>query len=254
MSKPFFIWTMRRTGGTSLTDLLMEMSEYKTMDHEPFLWERELGYVTQEFRKQLDEESQINIKNLLEKVFIEKPLIKHCYEVFNIELSRHLIRFLKNKDYKHIFLLRKDEVSRIFSLLLAYQTDVWGKHGSEGIYKRIHEGEKLLEPFDIDLLKKEEKIAINHTKNVKNILKNNNIEYKMIYFEDLYTGDEEIRKKNLYDLFEYLEFGTQTIDSHQEMIDHILFKRSQKSNSILPYIPNLKEAEAVLMDMIDARR
>ncbi len=182
---------------------------------------------------------------------MEKPLIKHCYEVFNIDLSRQIIRFFKNKEYKHIFLLRKDEVSRMFSLLLAMQTDVWGKHGSEDIYKRIHEGEKLLEPFDIELLKKEEKIAINHTKNVKNILKNNNIEYKMIYFEDLYAGDAETRKKNLYDLFEYLEFDSQTINSHQEMIDHILFNRSQKSNSILPYVPNLEEAEEVLKEMIN---
>ncbi len=251
MSKPFFIWTMRRTGGTSLTDLLMEMSEYKKIEHEPFLWERELGFVTKEFRRQLDADDHIDIVPVLEEVFAEQPLIKHCYEVFHIDLSRNLIRFLKNRDYKHIFLLRKDEVSRIFSLLLAYQTDVWGKHGSEEAYDRIQSGEQRLEPFDIELLKKEEQTAINHTRKIKNILKNNDLPYKMIYFEDLYTGNEEKRKENLYDLFDYLEFDQEVIESHQEMINEILFQRSQKSNSILPYVPNLKEAEDVLKKVID---
>ena len=38
MSRPFIIWTMQRTGGTALTDLLMEMSEHRSAEHEPFNW------------------------------------------------------------------------------------------------------------------------------------------------------------------------------------------------------------------------
>ena len=40
MSYPFFIWTMQRTGGTALTDLLMQMSEHPQAEHEPFNWAR----------------------------------------------------------------------------------------------------------------------------------------------------------------------------------------------------------------------
>jgi hypothetical protein len=36
LSFPFIIWTSQRTGGTSLIELLMSMSEHKATDHEPF--------------------------------------------------------------------------------------------------------------------------------------------------------------------------------------------------------------------------
>ena len=38
MSRPFIIWTMQRTGGTALAELLMEMSEHRSAEHEPFNW------------------------------------------------------------------------------------------------------------------------------------------------------------------------------------------------------------------------
>jgi hypothetical protein len=31
---------MQRSGGTALTDLLMEMSEHRSAEHEPFNWSR----------------------------------------------------------------------------------------------------------------------------------------------------------------------------------------------------------------------
>jgi hypothetical protein len=40
VSSPFIIWTMQRTGGTTLTDLLMSMSEHPGAEHEPFNWAR----------------------------------------------------------------------------------------------------------------------------------------------------------------------------------------------------------------------
>ncbi len=250
MSKPFFIWTMRRTGGTSLTDLLMQISEHKTIEHEPFNLDRIFGYIMQEFRTQVQSGDTSKMSFILNRAFSVKPLIKHCYEIIDADFNELLVENLKDKEYKHIFLLRKDEVSRILSLFLAYQTNIWGKHGSEQIYDMIHSGKKVLEPFDMDHIRKEEETAISQTQMVKSLLERESVPYKAVYFEDFFTGKKQTRLDNLYALFGYLEFDKKTIQSHKKMIDHILFGRSQKSHSILKYVPNYKEAKVLLNNLI----
>ncbi len=243
MSHPFFIWTMRRTGGTTLTDLLMSLSEYPTTDHEPFLIDRSLGAVTRAYMAKDFSKAE----KLLRKSFEEGVLIKHCYEIlgrgFNDLLLKTITEF---PAYRHIFLMRRDETARMLSLMLAYQTDVWGKHGSEWVYEEIRSGRKKLESFDLKLLKEEEERAIQETKHIKEMLDERGIEYREVYFEDLYTGEAESRLGELDGLFEYLRLDPEKIASKEEEIRRMLFERSQKSQSVMEYVPNLQEARRIL--------
>ena len=91
MSKPFFIWTMRRTGGTSLTSLLTNISEFNGIEHEPFNSDRKLGRFIQDFRAGKDKQE---IVNALDKVFLETPIVKHCYELFGEEFNIKLTDFI----------------------------------------------------------------------------------------------------------------------------------------------------------------
>jgi len=250
MSKPFFIWTMRRTGGTSLTELLMQMSEYKAVEHEPFNLDRVFGYIVQDYKKELLNGDTSKVSSSLDRLFIGKPLIKHCYEITDTNFNKILINSLKNTDYKHIFLLRKDEVSRVLSLFLAYQTNVWGKHGSEEIYNMIKSGKKVLKSFEIDHIRKEEERAIVKTKMIQKLLTQKNIFYKIIYFEDFFTGDRDKRLNNLNSLFNYLEFNEKTVKNYKDLIEQTIFNKSQKSSSILEYVPNHKDAKKILEDFI----
>ena len=250
MSKPFIIWTMRRTGGTALTDLLMEMSEYETIDHEPFQHQRKFGYITASFSEQQDKTDNPEVISLLESAFVNKPLIKHCYEITGSNFNETLVHFLKNSDYKHIFLIRRDEVSRVLSLFLAYMSDVWGKHGSEGMYEMIRNGEKILPSFDLEAMRKEEEYSTKQTTHIREVLCRESIEFRDVYFEDLYSGSKESRESNLYALLDYLEFDTETITQHKEMIKHILFNRDQKSKSILEFVPNYRDAILMLEEIL----
>jgi len=250
MSKPFIIWTMRRTGGTALTDLLMEMSEYETIDHEPFQMHRKFGYIATAFSESRNNNEDTDIPSLLENAFREKPLIKHCYEIADPNFNETLVDFLKNSEYKHIFLIRRDEVSRVLSLFLAYMSDVWGKHGSEGMYEMIRNGEKILPAFDLDAMRKEEEYSTRQTAHIREVLRKESIEFQDVYFEDLYSGSKESREANLYALLDYLEFDEERIDQYSEMIGHILFNRDQKSKSILEFVPNYMEAKQILEEMV----
>ena len=253
MSRPFIIWTMRRTGGTALTDLLMEMSEYETIDHEPFQEHRKFGYISSAFSESSENKTDTDIQSLLKDAFKDKPLIKHCYEIADPQFNETLAHFLKHSDYKHLFLIRKDEVSRVLSLFLAYMSDVWGKHGSEGMYEMIQNGEKILPPFDLDAMKKEEEYSTKQTAYIREVLRKESIAFQDVYFEDLYSGSKESREAELYALLDYLEFDEETITRHREMIGHILFNRDQKSKSILEFVPNYRDAQEMLQEMIGER-
>ena len=251
MSKPFIIWTLRRTGGTALTDLLMEMSEYETIDHEPFNTDRKFNFVTYEFLEQKKKGGEIDIHSSLDKAFQSTPLIKHAYDTVDPLFNELFAKYIKSKDYKHIFLTRKDEVSRVLSLFMAYQSGVWGKHGSESVYEAIRSGEKTLEPFDLEGMMRNLLYAAALTKQVRSILDRESINYRDVYFEDFYIGEEDERREKLYALLEYLEFDGETIYQYRDMIWHILFNRDQKSRSVLEFVPNYTEAREMLESIVD---
>ena len=243
MSHPFFIWTLRRTGGTSLTDLLMALSEHKPTQHEPFLFDRVYGGLSKRFEKDGPEA----IRGELRNIFEERTLIKHCYETLWRSLNDTFFEVLQDfPDYRHILLLRRDETARMLSLLLAYQTDVWGKHGSESVYEAIRSGKRALHPFDLDLLRKEEMRAIQETEHIRQLLADRNINYHTVYFEDLYEGERSDRMAALERIFEFLEFDRAAVEKESEKIAHILFNRSQQSQNILDYVPNVAEVREIL--------
>lgn len=243
MSRPFFIWTLRRTGGTTLTDLLMSLSEHPHTEHEPFLIDRALGDITRAYMSSKYKVAESKLRSALEK----GTLIKHCYEVLGEGFNDFIFQIIKEyPHYRHILLLRQNETNRMLSLMLAFQTDVWGKHGSEWVYEQIRSGQKSLEPFDMQHLRNEEENAIHQTRHIKELLRKENVDYMTIYFEELYQGSKSERLERLSDIFEYLEFEPSVIDSRQREIHHMIFERSQNSRSVLEYVPNIETAREVL--------
>jgi len=247
MSKAFFIWTMRRTGGTSLTALLTDISEFQGVQHEPFNSDRKLGHFITMFRQ--GEEKDI-ISNKLDELFQSTPLIKHCYELFGKEFNELIVDATSKQEYKHLFLKREDEISRIISLFLAQQTSVWGPEQKKQRYDDIISGSFKLKPFDIDKMVEHTKWCHNITRFIKDKLTENQKEFKVISFEEFYVGDRETRLSNLYNLFDYLEFDVDVREKYKDKIEEKLFKSSQNSKSILEYVPNYKEALLALENVL----
>lgn len=239
MSKPFFIWTMRRTGGTSITGLLMHMSEYNTIEHEPFNPPRLFGNIIKDFRSGKDHKL---IADEIDNALASKPLIKHCYEVFGEEFNGLIIDAALKQDYKHLFLKREDEVSRIISLFLAMQTSVWGLGKQKQIYGDIFSGKLKLKPFNIDRMIKHTKECNSMTSLIQKNLIENGQEFKVVSFEELYIGDRNVRMKKLNDIFSFIELDNNVVAINQELIETNIFNKSQNSQSILEYVPNYKEA------------
>ncbi len=120
---PFIIWTLQRTGGTNLTQRLVELSGLNCTQHEPFNVGRIYGHITQQWIESNDESA---LAKEMQAVAEQHVIIKHCLETVPWEVSSALIDAAIRSGYKHLFLYRKNALDRLLSLNFAEKTGVWG--------------------------------------------------------------------------------------------------------------------------------
>jgi len=106
--KPFIIWTLRRTGGTTLQAILEEHSGLPTIEHEPFLPGRVLSGVAEAHRAGDRTGFDEGVREILRAGY---P-IKHCFEVHPKRFSIDLADRLEDL-YEGDRSTRLDEVNRV---------------------------------------------------------------------------------------------------------------------------------------------
>jgi len=150
-ARPFVIWTLQRTGGTNLTGQLAQRSGLKPREHEPFNKRRELGDIT---RRWIENEDQEQLLAAMDEVCAAKRPIKHCVEQVPWEISWALATRSSAAGYGHLFLYRKDPLSRLLSVEYARRTGVWGPRHLE---KAEHDDAAFRKPLDVPRLIEHEK-------------------------------------------------------------------------------------------------
>jgi len=249
MSFPFLIWTMQRTGGTVLTDLLFSLSEHKKADHEPFIWDRpkprQFWPVVSAWRQTEDLE-QLN--NSLDGIFSEKYLIKHCYELNRLDFDIHLMDAAERANYKQIILLRRDEYSRLISKYVAESEGTWFKDHATRVFDDVTAGNHQLAPLPVEKMVQHYVHCRDTTASIRQALTDRGVPFKEIYYEDLYIGPAEKRLAHAQDLFDFLGFKPDEIAAHKALIDEKIFHGGQNTRDVLSFIPNLEEVTRALAD------
>jgi hypothetical protein len=241
MSKPFMIWTMQRTGGTALTELLMQMSEHRPTEHEPFNWARknprQFWPVADAWNKTKDAQA---LAGSLDAIFAQNYLIKHCYELLSVSFNEQLMLALAKTYYRHILLLRRDEAGRLFSKFIAEAQGTWFRDYARRVFADIADGQRALDPLPVDEIVAHYKHCRRMTELVVGWLSELGPECKRIYYEDLYTGGRRQREKNLHELFDFLGFTTADVARYENIIAAKIFHGGQDTKSIAGFVPNLK--------------
>lgn len=183
MDKPFIIWALRRTGGTTFAALLAKASSHPSVPHEPFNPDRLYGWVAQEWNQTFDVE---RMRSSISEILQKKSAIKHCYEVTPQPLNIVLLLESARQGYHQIFLRRRAEVDRMFSLKIAELTGAWGAEKAESIFEEIKSGKR--DRPEIPL-----RTSIMHMSDCKlrstwleHSLQSLKIDHSNVYFEDLY--------------------------------------------------------------------
>lgn len=183
--KPYIIFTLRRTGGTSLMSFLAAISSFPKLQHEPLNQDRIWGDISKNFAATGDE---AQMAADLATRLATRPNIKHCVELCHASINRALIEATAALGYQVIVLTRKDEIGRQVSLALALSTGAWGPEQAEKIYPKIKKGDEKPAPID----KAKGLRQANHDASTLGRtlvqMRNRNIQSEWLVFEELYKG------------------------------------------------------------------
>jgi len=124
---PVVLWTVQRTGGTSLATALAGLFPSPQIEHEPF----NQGRVWSKYLREDDPQAQI--REALPGLLGDRPLVKHCCELHPHWLSRLLLEASSQAGYRQVVLIRQDETEWMMSLVFAERTGLWGKTATLGV-------------------------------------------------------------------------------------------------------------------------
>jgi hypothetical protein len=248
MSYPFLIWTLQRTGGTALTDLLMLMSEHRSADHEPFNWARvqprQFFPIVDAWNKTKDNGQ---LRAALEAVCEDRYLIKHCFELHAPDFNRQLMKVANAKGYMQLLLLRRNEYARLISKFIAESHGTWFEDYARKVFDEVSEGQRSLRPIPTESAVKHYRKCQNKIRLLRKSLSRLGVNVYEVYYEDLYSGEAQARRERALRLLAFLGFTSAEIEFHSERIDHTLFDRGQDTGSMSGFVPNLGEVRAALL-------
>jgi hypothetical protein len=237
---------MQRTGGTALTDMLFTMSEHKKTDHEPFHWgrpPRQFWPIISAWRETEDPD-QLNFA--LDDVFSNGYLIKHTYELNEHELNEYIMYAAARANYKHIMLLRRDEYSRLMSKFIAESQGTWFHDYAKQVFDEVTAGTRDLSALPIDKMVEHYRFCRSATTLMRDSLISLGKPFKEIYYEDIYSGPDETRLSNTYDLLDFIGFTADDISNHKSLIESTIFRGGQNSRNLISFLPNMREVNSAL--------
>lgn len=242
MSSPYIIWTLRRTGGTTLAGLLAVLSEHSGVQHEPFNPERVFGAVTTGWFEHKDEDL---LRADLKRVLATRPLIKHCYELLPDPFNRLLLEVSIELGYVQIVLDREAEVDRILSLELARLTGAWGKKEAWKVFQALQNGTSQVAPFDVASAVAHLNVCQDYRRKIQALMDNYGVTPFVVYFEQVYANPQKGRQK-VADLLAFLGINPADHGNYNALLTEALMQKGQKSGRILDFVPNLDIARIQL--------
>jgi hypothetical protein len=233
--QPFIIWTLRRTGGTSLRRVLYWLSSFGAWDDEAFNEERQFGSITKSF---LGNRDFLQLESEVKKIVAERKNLKHCIEVVPYEVNSALLRSSLEHDYRHVVLLRANEVDRQISLEIARQSGAWGPDEATSIFSRVKERQIELKPLNIDVIRQQMERDATALGRLVRLLHANRVAYSLVFFEDFYTGSLQQRVSKMQELCETLALAN-AANEPPEAFQGSLMDRDQGTKEIYPFVPNI---------------
>jgi LPS sulfotransferase NodH len=236
--KPFIIWTLQRTGGTNLTQRLVELSGLPSTQHEPFNLGRIHGEITQAW---MDTHDEAALMRAMLGVATQGAIIKHCLEMVPWEVTRALARATVQAGYRHLFLYREQARNRLLSLHFAQKTGVWGPNMRKGDIPE----EDLREVIPIERMLRHEEMCVTHLGQTWRFLIEQGARPMALSYEALYRAERDAAERRLQPLLEMLGLSRSPQKDHA-FVQEVLGKGDQGTRDKYDVIPGIAELEEAL--------
>lgn len=219
--------------------LISRLSKFPLIEDEPLNTDRVLGYITKQYAKDASEE-QAN--RSIRAAISQTPDIKHCIDTVPMGITSALIRACRDLDYSFVTLRREDEADRLISLFTAYQTQLWTNDGRWAIAEAIRNGERTLEPFNLEEVGKQaEKDRIEWAQLMR-LLEQENVSFLETTYEYIYSNSDE-RKSRTLGLMRQLGM---MIDEKNEALCDFAEARPSRPPIISNSVPNIEAVRKLL--------
>lgn len=236
---PVVVWTLQRTGGTSLASALTKLFPNPTIEHEPFnkgrIWSRLLAG---------DSPCEEQVRSALPSLLAERPLIKHCCELHPLWVSRALLDTTVRVGYKHVILIRFSEEDRMKSLIFATKTSIYGRES------RLHLNDSdILSTLrqsrspDVDGEVRRSRESVAAIRKVKLLLTGKGIEHFVVGFEDLYLGGAPIMSNPYFlSLLEYIEAPPDSITENASFLERRMHGNAQGTKHLYSELSEVRNS------------
>ena len=233
-AKPHIILTQRRTGGTSLTAFLGEISHFPTCQHEPLNKTRIWKHIGLRYAETGDE---AEMRAALAEFLEPRQNIKHCVELCHPAITRELIAQTAARDYQILVLTRRDEVSRQISVALAKLTGAWGPEDVVNIYPQILSGARKLPPLNVpEILRNLDHDMMALARTIIQ-MRNQGVTSHWLVFEELFKGATPIETQARH-IAEQIGVNVAADDKRLARFSE---QRGQGSSNIEPYVAGLEK-------------
>lgn len=240
--RPYLILTLRRTGGTSFMGFLGAVSAFPSVQHEPFNTDRIWGKVTQDFRRTGDAAA---MQAAVTACVAGRANIKHCIEIIPAALTRALIEACAAQGYAFLLLTRRNEASRLRSLLLAEATGAWGPVQAARRYPGIQSGEIMPEPVRPETVRRRIATDASALGQTLVLLRNRQIAWDWLVFEELYAPDGQVAERA-----RAIAAGLGiTVAADDPRLQAFAERDGQGSAAIEPFVPGFAAIRALLDEL-----
>jgi hypothetical protein len=226
VSYPFIIWTEPRTAGTAFSAALKSVSEYESVEDEPFQYGADPKQLASVYENWCLDGSPKE----LYKVLAKNVLIKHIPEAFDDNFNADLARAAENNNYCHIRLIRCDTFARLISRGIAEQLDMWNLKANLRL--------DSLKPLDVPHLVADLKLDASRWNSVSAYL----TRVLVVRTEDIVSRNRARRHKYLKRVLKFLELPRDKLAN----LDLALSNSNQDTARVYSMIPNIDQLRSAL--------
>jgi hypothetical protein len=226
VSYPFIIWTEPRTAGTAFSAALKSVSEYESVEDEPFQYGADPKQLASVYENWCLDGSPKELYKILAK----RVLIKHIPEAFDDNFNADLARAAEYNNYRHIRLIRCDTFARLMSRGIAEQLDMWNLKANLRL--------DLLKPLDVPHLVADLKLDASRWSSVSAYL----TRVLVVRTEDIVSHNRARRHKYLKRVLKFLELPRDKLAN----LDLALSHSNQDTPRVYSMIPNIDQLRSVL--------
>ena len=239
---PLIIWTLQRTGGTNLTQRLVERSGAPATEHEPFNLGRSFGAITAAWNERKDKDE---LRQAIRKVCQRRATIKHCVELVPAELSEVLLEEASAAGFGHLFLYRKQAKDRLLSLHFARKSGIWGpdpKTAGAPVDK------VLAEPLPVAALCRHEQHCADMLTRIWEALMRHNQFPVALAFEDIYKVEHDTAAGHLLPTLSALGLS-RGAQADREFVQQLLERGNQGTHEKYGEFANVEQLDRALADL-----